>query len=366
MATPSSCPRILLAVLLTVLPGAAVAQEQEWQPMGLLRVRDMTPFGISRLDMLPAYPVSRTPYTFAFEVTFSYQNTWALSQNVREYLKQRGIERGPIGPAEVAAIQALPGDAYMVDGELGLIDLTLHYRSTDRLAFYGTIPYLRAGGGFLDSTIENFHRNFGFDTADREFVPKDELHVVADLEDDSLVLQEPPDAELGDPVLGARYVLRSARHRSAVVLEGAVKFGVHSGDSVFSTSTNDYGIQLLLQHALTRNAFYLSLATVDYRAPPASVADDGWIPTVIGGWEWRIWRRTDFVVQTSVSKSTVQDTTLEELSAEKIQVTFGLQWLFASSSVRFGITENHAHRDNTPDVGVHLTVAKVFGRGATP
>lgn len=355
---------VLMFALLTpfaVRADGERAGNPEWQPMGLMRIRDMTPFGISRLDMLPAYPVSRAPYKFAFEVTFSYQNTWALSQNVRDYLKQRGIERGPIGPTEIAAIQALPGDAYMVDGELGLVDLSLHYRVNDRLAFYGTIPYLRASGGFLDGTIENFHRNFGFDTADREFVPKYEFHVVADIEGDSLVLQEPPDPELGDPVLGARYVVRSARHRSAAVLEGAVKFGVHSGDSVFSTSTNDYGIQLLLQHVLTRNAFYLSLAAVDYRAPPASVADDGVIPTVIGGWEWRVWRRTDFIFQTSISKSTVQNTTLDELSAEKIQVTFGLQWLFASSSVRLGITENHAHHDNTPDVGVHLTVAKVFG-----
>lgn len=351
-----------MAAVVALGATAAVAQDAPWQPMGLMRVRDMTPFGISRLDMLPAYPISRLPYRFAFEVTFSYQNTWALSQNVRDYLKQRGIERGPIGPAEIAAIQALPGDAYMVDGELGLIDLTLHYKANDRLAFYGTIPYVRAGGGFLDGTIENFHRNFGFDTADREFVPKDELHVVADLADDSLVLQQPPSAEFGDPVLGARYVVRSARHRSAVVLEGAAKLGVHSGDSVFSTSTNDYGIQLLLEHALTRNAFYLSLAAVDYRAPPASVADDGWIPTVIGGWEWRVWPRTDFVVQTSVSKSTVQNTTLHELSTNKIQVTFGLQWLFRASSIRFGITENHAHYDNTPDIGVNLTVAGFFGR----
>ena len=331
---------MLLPALVT---GAAVAQDELWQPMGLMRVRDMTPFGISRLDMLPAYPVSQTPHTFAFELTFSYQNTWALSQNVREYLKQRGIERGPMGSAEIAAIQALPGDAYMVDGELGLIDLTLHYRATDRLAFYGTIPYFRAGGGFLDGTIENFHRNFGFDTADREFVPKDQLRVVADLEGGSLVLDEPPDPQIGDPVLGARYVVRSVRHRTAVVLEGAAKLGVHGDNSVFATSTNDYGLQLLLQRAFTRHAFYLSLAAVDYRAPALSLADDSLIPTVIGGWEWRVWRRTDFVIQTSISKSTVQNTTLQELSAEKIQVTFGLQWLFAASSVRFGITENHAH-----------------------
>jgi len=356
---------IAMAALFTVLStvavvGVTVGAAEEWQPMGLMRVRDMTPFGISRLDILPSYPAEVKPYTFALELTYSYQNTWALSQNVRDYLRQRGLERGEIGPAEIAAIQALPGEAYLVDGELGLIDVTLHFKATDRIAFYATVPYFAAGGGFLDSTIENFHHNFGFGTAERNYVPRNRLLVVADLQRTSLVLDRNPESQFGDPVLGARYLARGGRQRWNVVLEGAVKLGLHEGDSVFATRTNDYGSQLLLQRSFERNALYFSLAGVSYRAPDRSVSEDGWVPTVVAGWETRISRRANLVVQAAVSESTVQDTTLQELSASKIQATLGLQWLYQRYSFRFGITENYAHYDNTPDVGFNLSVARFF------
>lgn len=357
---------VLMAALFTLLSAPADGQttsgagNREWQPIGLMRVRDMTPFGLSRLDMLPAYPVSATPYTFALEITYSYQNTWALSENVKDYLEQRGLERGEIGADEIAAIQALPGDAYLLDGEIGLIDLTLHYRATDRVALFATLPYFTFSGGFLDSTIENFHDNFGFGTAGRNFVPRDQFLAVADLERASLVIDRAPENELGDPVLGARYSVRAGRDRWNVALEGAVKVGLDDGDSVFSTETNDYGVQLLLQRSFRRNAFYVSLAGVDYRAPDRSVSEDRWIATLVGGWETRISKRANFILQTSVSESTVQETTLDELSATKIQVTGGLQWVYQRYAFRFGITENYKHYDNTPDIGFNLSIARIF------
>src|SRR5262245_37429324 len=102
----------LLLGLCVLAPAAAVAEEGGWQTLGLMRVRDMTPFGPARLDMLPAHAVAATPGTFAFEVNVSYQNTWALSDNVKGYLESRGVKRGEISADDVAAILALPGDAY--------------------------------------------------------------------------------------------------------------------------------------------------------------------------------------------------------------------------------------------------------------
>ncbi|MBZ0089230.1 MAG: hypothetical protein K8H90_02515, partial [Thermoanaerobaculia bacterium] len=69
----------------------------------------MTPFGLGRLDMLPAHAVTATPHTFAFELNASYQNTWALSDNVRDYLERRGSRRGPLDEAAIADLLALPG-----------------------------------------------------------------------------------------------------------------------------------------------------------------------------------------------------------------------------------------------------------------
>ena len=140
-------PIALLAWL--CLATVASAEDQDaWLTLGLMRVRDMTPFGISRLDMLPAHAVAATPGTFGIEVNYSYQNTWALSNNVKHYLEARGVERGRIGPADIAAILALPTDAYLVDGEFGLTDLTLHYRATKRTGFYLTVPISPSAAAF--------------------------------------------------------------------------------------------------------------------------------------------------------------------------------------------------------------------------
>lgn len=61
-----------------------------------------------------------------------------------------------------------------------------------------------------------------------------------------------------------------------------------------------------------------------------------------------------------VSRSAVQETPLDELSTNKIQVTLGIQRLYRGNIVRFGITENLANFDNTPDVGINLSVARIL------
>src|SRR5262245_20033105 len=66
--------------------------------LGLLRARDLTSFGFLRLDMRPAHAVAAEPGTWAIETELAYQNTWALSPEVENYLS--GItQRHQLGPA---------------------------------------------------------------------------------------------------------------------------------------------------------------------------------------------------------------------------------------------------------------------------
>jgi hypothetical protein len=104
---------------------ASVSEAQDlqapepWTHVGLLRVRDLTPFGILRLDFLPAHAVTASPGTWALEVNLSYQNTFVLSDNVADYMKVRGGGRRVALTREDAdAILALGEEAYLVDLEL--------------------------------------------------------------------------------------------------------------------------------------------------------------------------------------------------------------------------------------------------------
>src|SRR5687768_13904879 len=67
--------------------GNPLVVEQLWSHTGLLRARDLTPFGLLRLDMLPAHTADAEPGTWTFEVQYAYQNTFILSDNVRDYLE---------------------------------------------------------------------------------------------------------------------------------------------------------------------------------------------------------------------------------------------------------------------------------------
>lgn len=339
--------------------------ERGWLTLGLMRVRDMTPFGLNRLDMLPAHAVKATPGTFAFEFNLSYQNTWAISNNVKDYLRARGVERGEITAVDVANILALPGDAYLVDGEFGLLDLTLHHRLSSHWGLYATIPFYFFDGGFLDSTIESFHDNVGFSNAGREFVVRDSFTGIANLRrtGTQILITEKPDNDIGDPVIGARYSLKAVPQSWNMIFEGAVKLPRSDEERLVSTGEPDYGVQVSSQWFFDRNALYLTLAGVYYASPDAGLAPDTWIPTVIGGWETRVSEHLNFILQVYASESTVQETNLDELSADKLQATVGLQWLYRGAVVRFGITENLANFSNTPDVGVTLSVGKVFFGG---
>src|SRR6185436_12350729 len=88
---------------------------------GLLRSRDLSPFGGLRLDMRPAHAVSIEPGSWVVETELGYQNTWALSPEVEKYLiSQEPNGRHRLGPADMQAIVDLPGENYLLDLEVGL------------------------------------------------------------------------------------------------------------------------------------------------------------------------------------------------------------------------------------------------------
>src|SRR5262245_4093667 len=158
-----SCCLCIVAMAYGSLAGA-----EEGSLYGLLRSRDLSPFGFLRLDMRPAHAVTIEPGSWAIETELGYQNTWALSPDVEQYLI--GLEssgRRKIGPAEVEAIEQLPGENYLLDLETATFDLTLHYKLAANWSIYGIVSAITYQGGFLDSTIEQFHDTFGFSSFGR-------------------------------------------------------------------------------------------------------------------------------------------------------------------------------------------------------
>ena len=351
-----------LLLLAASLPGPARAEDGRFY--GMLRSRDLTPFGGLRLDMRPAHAVSIESHSFAFEAELGYQNTWALSENVEKYLT--GLEpsgRREIGPAEVAAIQALPGENYLLDLESATLDLTLHYKISSQWAVYAIATAISYHGGFMDSGIEKFHETFGFSTFGRPAAARNDVNLVYDLKSSQTVLIDGSERSgFSDPTFGLRYTGFSLPGRWQMSVETAVKVPLGGERLLLSTGKTDYGVQASVRRLGRKNALHMDFAAVYYAGQDIPAPQDAQVvPTLVIGWERQMTARTNFNLQGYASKSVYrrEQTDLDELLSDKFQLSLGFRHRFDCCVVSFAATENLQNLNNTPDVGFQVGFAWV-------
>jgi hypothetical protein len=357
--------RRILAALTTaaIAACASEASAADGAFYGLLRSRDLTPFGFLRLDMRPAHAVTIEPGSWALEMELGYQNTWALSPEVEQYLI--GLEpqgRRDLGPADFAAIQALDGENYLVDVEQASFDVTLHYKFSSHWTGYLTASAVSYNGGFLDSTIEEFHDTFGFSTFGRPAVTRNQVNVLYDLKSAQFAFFDdtPTDGGMTDPTLGLRYVGASLPSPWKLSLEVAVKVPVAGERLLLSTGRTDYGFQASLQRFSTHHALYLDAAAVYYAGTSEPAPHESQIiPTLIFGYERKLTANTNLNLQGYISTSVYsrEITDQDELLSEKYQLSLGIRHRFDQFLLSFGVTENLQNVNNTPDIAFQLGLA---------
>jgi hypothetical protein len=306
--------------------------------------------------MRPGIAANAAPGDWAVETELAYQNTWALSPAVERYLGDLPYRR-ELGPEELAAIRALPGENYLLDIELAQLDVTLHRQLTRRLAGYVIVSGAAYGGGFLDSTIESFHDTFGFSTFGRTGAARNDTNVILDLKSAQYATFEAPsDGGLLDPTLGLRYSIEYASGLK-VGLETAAKVPLAGRRTLLSTGRVDAGVQGTVQQSFAIGALHASGSLVYYAGSGGlTPADAQWIPTLVLAYEQRVTRRTNAILQGYVSPSTYrrQETDLDELLATKYQLSLGVRHRRGPYLITFAITENLQNINNTPDIGFQL------------
>jgi hypothetical protein len=337
---------------------AAQTAPPEYPKFGLLRERDLTPFGFLRLDMRPAHAVWAPVGSWGVEVNLGYQNTWVMSPNVQQYLESLPGRR-QLGPAEIAAIRALPGEAYLVDLELGLLDVTLHRKVAEHWSVNATFSAVSYSGGFLDGAIEEFHKVTGLSSFGRPAVARNGINIILDLKSvkDPLALSDPPEGGLLDPVFGVRYSVAAAPAPWNLVLESAVKVPVGGQRDFLSTGKTDVGVQATLQRFAGRHAGYASAAAVRTKGSVLTSSERVQVvPTYILGYEFSFSEKTGIVTQFYASPSVFkhEDTDLEGLLQTKYQISVGLRHRAGASVWTFAITENVRNYNNTPDIGFQI------------
>jgi hypothetical protein len=352
--------RCLAAGLCLAAPTAGAADAEESDFFGLLRARDLTPFGFLRLDMRPTHARVAPAGGWGVEMELGYQNTWALSPEVETYLGTLEGRR-EIGPAELDAIRALPGENYLADFELALLDVTFQYKFSSQWGAYLVLSGVHYGGGFLDSSIEGFHDTFGFSDFGRPAVVRNGTSYILDLKNSQVALFEAPTSGgLLDPTFGLRYSGISLGKDWKMILEAAVKVPLDGRRDLLSTGRTDYGVQMTLQKFGDHHAWYVAGSAVYYAGSPNLAPNDAEvIPTIVVGYERHLASNTHVILQGYVSPSVYshEDTDLDDLLATKYQLSLGIYHRIGAGLISFAITENLQNLNNTPDIGFQLGFA---------
>ncbi len=324
---------------------------------GSLRARDLTPFGFLRLDMRPAHAVSSPRGAWGIETELAYQNTWALSPELERYLNSLPGRR-ELGTTELEAIRDLPGENYLVDLELAQLDITLHYKFSSRWSAYLVLSAVSYRGGFLDSTIEQFHDTFGSSNFGRLAASRNDVNYILDLNAAQVALFEAPtDGGFLDPTIGLRYSAVELFGKWNLVMEAAVKTPIDGRRSFLSTGKTDFGVQASLQRLSQHRAFYFTAAGVYYDGTTSiTPTPEQVVPTLVLGYERRLSQDTHLILQGYISPSIYsrQETDLDELLATKYQLSLGVYHRMGRGLFSFAITENLQNINNTPDIGFQV------------
>jgi hypothetical protein len=348
-------------LMLALLSGPAPAADV----YGLMRIRDLTPLDFPRLDMRPAsaLPMQRN---WAIETEFATQNTWALSPNVQEYLKSlESSGRRRLGPADQEAIRALPGESYLVDLESTTIDVTLHHRLSQQWSAYLVASGVSYGGGSMDGTVENFHHAFGLSSFGRPAVGRNQVNMIFNLKSGRHADFNAPASGIADPTIGVRYTSFGLPEPWRLSAEAAIKVPIAGRRMLLSSGRSDYGVQAALQRRGLHHAMYLDVAAVYFAGDTYPIRQEAQvIPTVILGYEQALTARTNVVLQgyASTSAYSHRQTDLNELLANKYQVTIGVRHRSDEFLWSFGVTENVQNFNNTPDIGYQLGLAYLPAR----
>jgi uncharacterized protein DUF3187 len=342
-----------LAAAACIHPAAAAENDY----LGLLRARDLTTFGFLRLDMRPAHAIHAPKGTWAIETELAHQNTWALSSGARDYLDSLP-DRRPLGPEEVDAILALPGENYVFDMELAELDVTFHYKFADRWGGYLVLSGVHYSGGFLDGAIESFHDMMGFDDNARPAVRRDDVNLIADLKNANMAFTSAPTSGgMLDPTIGIRYSSDRQVRGWSYVLEAAVKPAWRGKKDFISTGKTDYGVQATLQRFGDQHAWYVSASAVYYDGKTSATPTPAQVvPTLVVGYERHLNAKTHLILQGYASDSVYshKETDINSLLDPKYQLSLGIYRRMGRGVMSFAFTENLQNFNNTPDVALQL------------
>lgn len=185
---------------------------------GWLQTRDQNPFVLaSGLPLAPAVP---PPGSWQLDTTWTVANT------------------------ELA--QAIPDSNMTFDAESDEFRFSAAYAFNDQWSLRGSVSYLSIGDGFLDSTIENYHRLFGFTNGDRGLLGTEAPFIQVDLDGETLYLLDRNQSGTGPLFMDLTRSWSYGDGKLAGITLGS-KWPIGSTSKLTDTGSTDFSLSMFTQ-----------------------------------------------------------------------------------------------------------------------
>lgn len=333
----------------TFIPTPVAAQHQAFGPF---EVRDQFPIKLLFLSLRPEGAALLPEGAMRLSTRFAYANTYAVTRPI-------GDPRQPL-----AYYQDAPLDEYrlFVDAEVLRLAVDLDWRVSYRWQFGAEIPLIIQTGGFLDSTIEGFHRLFRLSNGGREETPRNDYGVfVTRLGRFRVAHDRAPPIRFGDLVLRVKSPLFSGRGRWPVVsLHGAIKLPTGRFKHLTGSGGVDTQVALFVLKSAGRtlafhyNAAYTFLGQPSghYGFPVRSIASH------MLAIEYLATSRLSVITQILANTSLFPKGRLGPLDRTAYEINAGIKYALTPATLfEISLIENLSQYQNTPDIGLQAGVS---------
>lgn len=218
----------------------------------------------------------------------------------------------------------------LVDGELWHGSARLRYGLGPRTDVEIELSLLRAGGGFLDGFVEDFHRLFGLKNGGREDREEDRLDVEIVADGETVYELEGNALELGDlPLVLTQEVWRDAREATFVAVRAGIELPTGSESRGYGNGGIDVGAGVLGE---TSSGDWTVFGAADWVLPAERSSFEGTDFEVDDrvdaalGLEWRWDDVTSLLAGLRYLSPLSDDIPIEEIDAPMLDLGIGAAW----------------------------------------
>jgi hypothetical protein len=260
----------------------------------------------------------------------------------------------------------IAGERLVLDGESCRLTFSGRYGIGRNMDLGIDVPFLSAGGGFLDRAIESYHSTFGFPNGGRELAPQNRLRYRYQKNGVTVLNMEQSGQGLGDvSINGGWQIYQGVDGQRNLALRANLKLPTGESDTLRGSGSADLALWIAgsLGHQFSLGQVTLIGGAGAMGMTKGKVLQDQQQP-VVGfgslGLGFRPAEWMELKIQTNAHTAFYTDSDLREISKASAQLTIGGSLHFTpETSLDIGVTEDIIV-NTSPDVVLHLSLSRTF------